>query len=56
MSPWLWAGLLPVMHGKGSVGRLLKRKGKDSPSEFNSPDVGCVLFFFRRGARIKSEV
>lgn len=40
----------------GSMGRLMKRKGKDSQSEFSSPDVGCVWFFFRREARIKREV
>ena len=39
----------------GSTGRLLKRRGKDSQSEFSSPGVGCVVFF-RRGARIKSDV
>lgn len=66
-----WTPARDAWRGR-SAGRLLKRRGKDSQTELSSPDVGCVdfclgflvffvgvlffVFFFRRGARIKSEV
>lgn len=43
------------------MGRLLKRREKDSQSELSSPDVGCVgfvgfFFFSGGGARVKNEI